>query len=168
MIAPFSLRNACRSGLLKDRLERAFCRAHRRTAMTTHPAPFQGRFYRDRTDIAPVPFPRRRLRAAKSKTPSSRMGSLKVWPRFEEVVPYAEPRHGKGRAPTSPLSGPPSKQPRGRSSPDGDAKSSAAAKQSIASPQKIRRECLSTDSKDGPEEKRKKKKPRGEAGLSRG
>ena len=67
-----------RSGLLKDRLQtgtaaaRIF-RPHRRTAMTT---------------ISPDGV----YAQPKSKTPSSR----KVWPRFEEVVPYAEPRHGRG------------------------------------------------------------------------
>ena len=85
-----------RSGLLKDRLElgplrRAFCRAHRPTAMTTHPAPFQGRFYRDPTSPRSH-FPDGVYAQPKPKTPPSR----KVWPRFEEVVPYAEPRHGRG------------------------------------------------------------------------
>jgi hypothetical protein len=36
-------------------------------------------------------------RAAKIKNPAESDGVLwKVWPRFEEVVPYAEPRHGRG------------------------------------------------------------------------
>ena len=75
LTAPFRpAQRSCRSGLLKDRLElgplrRAFCRAHRRTAMTTHPAPFQGRFYRD--DIA-RPFPDGVYAQPKPKTPPSR------------------------------------------------------------------------------------------------
>jgi hypothetical protein len=56
----------------------------------------------------------------------------------------------------------------GAITPDGDAKSSAAAKQSIASPQKIRRECLSTDSKDGPDLNRRKKSPAGKRGTVAG
>ena len=64
---------------------------HRRTAMTTHPARFQGRFYRDPTSPRSH-SPDGVYAQPKSKTPSSR----KVWPRFEEVIPYAEPRHGRG------------------------------------------------------------------------
>ena len=96
LIAPFRPARSCRSGLLKDRLElgplrRAFFRAHRRTAMTTHPAPFQGRFYRDPRSPRSH-SPDGVYAQPKSKTPPSR----KVWPRFEEVVPCAEPRHGRG------------------------------------------------------------------------
>ena len=59
--------------------------------MTTHPARFQGRFYRDPTSPRSH-SPDGVYAQPKSKTPPSR----KVWPRFEEVVPYAEPRHGRG------------------------------------------------------------------------
>ena len=98
LIAPFRPARSCRSGLLKDRLElgplrRAFFRAHRRTAMTTHPAPFQGRFYRDPRSPRSH-SPDGVYAQPKSKTPPSSEGVAEV--RGGRPLRRTPPRKGTG------------------------------------------------------------------------